>query len=55
MEQVAILALSLAGILTRLVGLGNRVMSHDESLHVYYSWLLAAGRGLLSIGIAISW
>jgi uncharacterized protein (TIGR03663 family) len=43
LEQAAILTLSLIGILTRLVGLGSRVMSHDESLHVYYSWLLSTG------------
>ncbi|MER3467382.1 MAG: hypothetical protein C4312_01935, partial [Thermoflexus sp.] len=24
---------------------GARVMSHDESLHVYYAWLLAQGKG----------
>ncbi len=27
-------------ILTRFYDLGARVMSHDESLHTYYSWLL---------------
>jgi uncharacterized protein (TIGR03663 family) len=27
-------------IFTRFVGLGDRVMSHDESLHTYYSYLL---------------
>lgn len=47
LEQVAILVLSLTGILTRFVGLGNRVMSHDESLHVYYSWLLSTGKGFV--------
>jgi hypothetical protein len=47
LEQGAILVLSLTGILTRFVGLGNRVMSHDESLHVYYSWLLSTGKGFV--------
>lgn len=32
-------------ILTRFAGLGTRVMSHDETTHVYFSWLLEQGRG----------
>lgn len=32
-------------VLTRFVGLGTRVMSHDETTHVYFSWLLEQGRG----------
>jgi uncharacterized protein (TIGR03663 family) len=32
-------------LLTRFVGLGTRVMSHDETTHVYFSWLLEQGRG----------
>ncbi len=31
--------------LSRLYNLGVRVMSHDESLHVYYSWLFSIGQG----------
>ncbi len=27
----------------RLIGLGERAMSHDESLHAYYSWNLSQG------------
>lgn len=46
-EQAVIFFLSLAAILTRLIGLGDRVMSHDESLHVYYSWLLSTGKGFV--------
>ena len=46
-EQAVILVLSIVGIITRFVGLGNRVMSHDESLHVYYSWLLSTGKGFV--------
>jgi predicted membrane-bound mannosyltransferase/DNA-binding beta-propeller fold protein YncE len=30
---------------SRLYNLGVRVMSHDESLHVYYSWLYSIGKG----------
>ncbi len=47
LEQAAIFVLFLSGILSRFVGLGNRVMSHDESLHVYYSWLLSIGKGFV--------
>lgn len=44
--QTALVAgIALVAILSRLWGLGWRVMSHDESLHVYYSWLLATGKG----------
>jgi predicted membrane-bound mannosyltransferase/DNA-binding beta-propeller fold protein YncE len=32
-------------ILTRFIGLEQRVMSHDENTHVYFSWLLEQGRG----------
>jgi len=32
-------------ILTRLANLGTRVMSHDETTHVYFSWQLEQGRG----------
>jgi uncharacterized protein (TIGR03663 family) len=31
--------------ISRLYDLGARVMSHDESLHVYYSWLFSTGKG----------
>lgn len=34
-----------AAILTRFYDLGSRVMSHDESLHTYFSWLLYRGQG----------
>ncbi len=33
-------AIFVIAILTRFIGLGDRVMSHDESLHTYYSYLL---------------
>ncbi len=32
-------------IFTRFYSLGSRVMSHDESLHTYFSWLLSRGQG----------
>lgn len=44
-EMVAWILLAVSAVLTRFVNLGTRVMSHDESLHVYYSWWLANGRG----------
>lgn len=38
-------SLAVSAIVTRFWNLGTRVMSHDESLHVYYSWLLSKGNG----------
>ncbi|KAF0108754.1 MAG: hypothetical protein FD146_640 [Anaerolineaceae bacterium] len=35
----------LLAIVSRLYNLGARVMSHDESLHTYFSWLLYQGGG----------
>ena len=37
--------LVLLTVLTRFVNLGARTMSHDETTHVYFSWLLEQGRG----------
>jgi predicted membrane-bound mannosyltransferase/sugar lactone lactonase YvrE len=34
-----------AAIITRFYNLGARVMSHDESLHTYFSWLFYRGNG----------
>lgn len=42
LERGAWLTLLAATVVTRLYELGHRVMSHDESLHVYYSWKLFA-------------
>lgn len=39
-ETIAIIVLLLAAIFTRFYDLGARAMSHDESLHVYYSYRL---------------
>ena len=44
-ETLLVIALAAIGIFSRLWILGARVMSHDESLHVYDSWLLATGKG----------
>lgn len=44
-EQIIYLIFILAAIFTRFWMLGDRVMSHDESLHVYFSWNLFQGLG----------
>lgn len=44
-EMLLWTVLGLAALVTRFVNLGARVMSHDESLHVFYSWQLATGKG----------
>ncbi|MAT43713.1 MAG: hypothetical protein CL609_15355 [Anaerolineaceae bacterium] len=46
-EQVLLFALTTFAILSRFLGLSARVMSHDESLHVYFSWLLSTGNGFV--------
>ena len=44
--EVALFAgIILLAIITRFYDLGARVMSHDESLHTYFSWLLYRGQG----------
>lgn len=44
--EVGLIALLLiAAIITRFTGLGDRVMSHDETTHVYFSWQLFKGNG----------
>ncbi len=44
--EVAIyIAVMLLAVLTRFYDLGTRVMSHDESLHTYFSHLLYKGQG----------
>ncbi len=40
-EKIIWLGLVLAALISRLAQLGERGMSHDESLHAYYSYLLA--------------
>lgn len=45
-NEVAIFAIIiLVAFLSRFYNLGARVMSHDESLHTYFSWLLYKGDG----------
>ncbi len=44
-EKVAWIALLLLAAVSRFYALGDRVISHDESLHAYYSWELSQGRG----------
>jgi len=44
-EMILVIVLTVVTLFSRLWALGARVMSHDESLHVYYSWLLATGKG----------
>lgn len=39
-EALAYIAILLVAVLSRFYDLGVRVMSHDESLHTYYSWQL---------------
>jgi uncharacterized protein (TIGR03663 family) len=44
-ELVIFGAVVLLAIITRFYNLEARVMSHDESLHTYFSWLLYRGQG----------
>lgn len=45
-NEIAIFAVViLLAFATRFYDLGSRVMSHDESLHTYFSWLLYRGQG----------
>ncbi len=41
LEVLIYVGLLLVAVATRFFDLGTRVMSHDESLHTYYSWRLA--------------
>src|SRR5512141_2471783 len=44
-EIVIFAGIIILAIVTRFYNLGARVMSHDESLHTYFSWLLYRGQG----------
>src|SRR5215467_919751 len=44
-EVVLFAGIILLAAVTRFYNLGARVMSHDESLHTYFSWLLYKGQG----------
>jgi uncharacterized protein (TIGR03663 family) len=39
------LVLIILAVLSRFYAVGERVMSHDETTHVYFSWLLSEGQG----------
>src|SRR5512136_1367737 len=45
LEKVIWLGIIALTLVTRLWDLGDRAMSHDESLHTYYSWKLFDGQG----------
>lgn len=45
LELALYAALILIAIVTRFWDLDQRALHHDESLHAYYSWLLATGSG----------
>ena len=44
-EVVIFAIIMLLAAISRFYNLGTRVMSHDESLHTYFSWLLYKGSG----------
>ncbi len=44
-ETLVFAGILVAAVLTRFYSLETRVMSHDESLHTFYSFELAEGRG----------
>ncbi|MFZ2420419.1 MAG: hypothetical protein WA029_04675, partial [Anaerolineae bacterium] len=44
-EKTAWALLLILAVVTHLYMLGVRAMSHDESLHVLYSWKLYDGQG----------
>lgn len=44
-ERLLFAAILILTIATRFYDLGTRVMSHDETSHVYWSWLFEQGRG----------
>jgi len=44
-ELLIFIVIILLAIITRLYDLGARVMSHDENLHIYFSWLFSTGKG----------
>ena len=46
-EKVMYVVLIAAAVVTRLYDLGARVISHDESLHAYYSHELYRGKGFV--------
>jgi predicted membrane-bound mannosyltransferase/sugar lactone lactonase YvrE len=45
LEVLIFAGIILLAIVSRFYDLGTRVMSHDESLHTYYSWTFSRGQG----------
>jgi len=45
LEVLIFILILVAAVFTRLFDLESRVMSHDETSHVYFSWLLYRGQG----------
>lgn len=45
LERLIFAVIIILAVVSRLYDLGVRVMSHDESLHTYFSWLLYKGDG----------
>ncbi len=46
-EQFAYVVIAALAITSRLWGLGDRALHHDETLHAAYSWYLFSGRGYM--------
>ncbi len=46
-EQLAYVIIAVLAIVSRLWGLGDRALHHDETLHAAYSWYLFSGRGYM--------
>src|SRR3990172_4345391 len=46
-EKALYIVLIVLAIITRFYNLGERVISHDESLHTFYSWELSKGKGFV--------
>lgn len=44
-ETILFALILILAVVTRFYDLGTRVMSHDESLHTYFSWVLYRGDG----------
>lgn len=44
-ETVAFVIIAILAVASRFYDLESRVMSHDETSHVYFSWLYEQGRG----------
>ncbi|PKN94231.1 MAG: hypothetical protein CVU44_07470 [Chloroflexi bacterium HGW-Chloroflexi-6] len=47
MEVLLFAVIVLLAVATRFYDLESRVMSHDESLHTYYSWTFSQGQGYI--------